>query len=96
MNLGLIMSTLQMIGGGFMLASYIPQIKMLLESKSSENQSIKFWVILDIGMLLFDLNAIYLMIALGQYSYAVTQTLNLLCGVIVLALLLKYRKKKII
>lgn len=94
MNLGTFFSTLQMIGGVFMLASYVPQINMLLESKSAENQSIKFWVILDIGMLVFDLNAIYLMIALGQYSYAITQTLNLLCGVIVLVLLLIYRKNK--
>ncbi|MDU3410128.1 hypothetical protein [Clostridium sp.] len=43
-------------------------------------------------MVLFELNALYLAITLGQLSYAISQSLNLLCGIIVLIQLLIYRK----
>lgn len=94
MNLAIIFSTLQLIGGGFMVMSYIPMVKLLHKSKSSKNQSIGFWIILDIGMFLFELNALYLAFTLGQWSYAISQSLNLLFGVIVLTQLLIYRKNK--
>lgn len=94
MNLAIIFSTLQLIGGAFMVMSYIPMVKLLYKSKSSKNQSIGFWIILDIGMFLFELNALYLAFTLEQWSYAISQSLNLLFGVIVLTQLLIYRKNK--
>ena len=54
MNLAIIFSTLQLIGGAFMVMSYIPMVK----------------------------------------RYAISQSLNLLFGVIVLTQLLIYRKNK--
>ena len=94
MNLGTLFSTLQLIGGILLFASYIPLIILLYKTKSADNQSLSFWIILDTGMLLFELNALYLAITLNQWSYAISQSLNLLCGVIVLIQLLVYRKNK--
>lgn len=94
MNLATLFSTLQLIGGVVLVISYLPMVKLLHTTKSSENQSISFWVILDIGMILFWLNAMYLAVTLNQYSYAISQSLNLLFGIIVLVQLLIYRKSK--
>lgn len=94
MSLGTLFSTLQLIGGMVLFISYLPMIKMLHKTKSAENQSLSFWIILDLGMILFELNALYLAITLNQLSYAISQSLNLLCGIIVLIQLLVYRKNK--
>lgn len=92
MNLATLFSTFQLVGGVVLFISYLPMIKLLYTTKSARNQSISFWIILDIGMILFELNALYLAITLGQLSYAISQSLNLLCGIIVLIQLLVYRK----
>lgn len=94
MNLAILFSTLQLVGGIVMFASYHPLVKLLYKTKSAENQSLGFWIILDVGMTLFWLNALYLAITLGQLSYLISQSLNLLCGIIVLVQLLIYRKNK--
>ena len=94
MNLTTLFSTFQLIGGVVLVVSYLLMIKLLYKTKSAENQSISFWIILNIGMILFELNALYLAVTLGQLSYAVSQSLNLLCGIIVLTQLLIYRKNK--
>ena len=94
MNLGALFGTLQLIGGIVLVISYLPMIKLLHKTKSAENQSLSFWIILDLGMILFELNALYLAITLNQWSYAISQSLNLLCGIIVLIQLLVYRKNK--
>ncbi|MBS5307814.1 hypothetical protein [Clostridium sp.] len=92
MNLATLFSTFQLVGGVVLFISYLPMIKLLHTTKSAKNQSISFWIILDVGMVLFELNALYLAITLGQLSYAISQSLNLLCGIIVLIQLLIYRK----
>lgn len=94
MNLGTLFSTLQLIGGGFLVVSYFFTISLLCKTKSSKNQSLSFWIILDTGMTLFWLNSLYLAITLQQYSYFISQSLNLLFGIIVLIQLLVYRKNK--
>lgn len=91
MSLALFFSTLQLIGGIVLVISYLPQIKMLYKTKSVKNQSLSFWIILDIGMMMFEANAIYLAITLGQLPYMISQSLNLLCGIIVLIQLLIYK-----
>ena len=94
MNLRTLFSTLQLIGGIVLVLSYLPMIKLLYKTKSAENQILSFWIILDLGMILFELNALYLAVSLNQWSYAVSQSLNLLCGIIVLIQLFVYRKNK--
>lgn len=93
MDLRILFNALQLVGGIVLVVSYLPLINLLHRTKSAENQSLSFWIILNIGMFLFELNAIYLAITLGQYSYLISQSLNLLCGFIVLGQLLIYKKK---
>lgn len=94
MNLATLFSTLQLIGGFVLVISYFFTISLLYKTKSSKNHSFSFWIILDTGMTLFWLNSLYLAITLQQYSYFIGQSLNLLCGIIVLVQLLIYRKNK--
>lgn len=89
-----IASTSQLICGLLMTISYIPQIKLLIKTKSCENQSFGFWIILDTAMILGLINSMYFAICLGEYSYLISQSLNLLCGLIVLGLLICFKNNK--
>ena len=40
---------IQFFGGIFMVITYIPQITLLLRTKSAENQSISFWTLLIVS-----------------------------------------------
>jgi len=84
---------LQFFGGLFMVITYIPQIMMLLRTKSAENQSKSFWILLIISLSTFTYNAVLLYIFKGVLSVLVTQALNLILALIVLTLLIKYSKK---
>ena len=84
---------LQFFGGIFMIITYIPQITVLLKTKSAENQSKSFWILLVISLSTFTYNAVLLYIFKGVLSVLVTQALNLILALTVLALLIKYSKK---
>ena len=84
---------IQFLGGIFMVITYIPQILMLLRTKSAENQSKTFWILLIISLSTFTYNAVLLYIFKGVLSVLVTQALNLILALIILALLTKYSKK---
>ena len=84
---------IQFLGGIFMVITYIPQILMLLRTKSAENQSKTFWILLIISLSTFTYNAVLLYIFKGALSVLVTQALNLILALIILALLIKYSKK---
>jgi len=84
---------LQFFGGIFMVITYIPQIMMLLKTKSAENQSKLFWILLVISLSTFTYNAVLLYIFKGVLSVLVTQALNLILALIILTLLIKYSKK---
>ena len=78
------------IGAIFLIASYVPQIRMLLKTKNSENISPKFWVILNIGMTGLLVN----MIIVGVGTFIIgTQIINIALAVWVLILVLKYKKR---
>lgn len=89
-----IMDIFQLLGGFLLGISYIPMIKLLFKTKSAKNQSISFWIILVVGLFLFELNALYLLLTLGQFSYAISQTINLVFASIVLIQLLIYKNRK--
>ena len=78
------------IGAIFLIASYVPQIRMLLKTKDSANISPKFWVILNIGMTGLLIN----MIIVGVGAFIIgTQIINIALAVWVLILVLKYKKR---
>lgn len=92
MNLIIIGNLINTIGAIFLVYSYIPQITMLLKRKNSDGMSVKFWIILIIGMLGMLIN----MVISGASLFVIlTQVINIALAGIVLVLVLKYRKKGI-
>ena len=92
MDLIIIGNLINTIGAIFLVYSYIPQIAMLLKKKNSDGMSVKFWVILIIGMLGMLIN----MVISGASLFVIlTQVINIALAGIVLMLVLKYRKKGI-
>lgn len=92
MDLIIIGNLINTIGAIFLVYSYIPQIAMLLKKKNSDGMSVKFWVILIIGMLGMLIN----MVISGASLFVIlTQVINIALAGIVLILVLKYRKKGI-
>ena len=92
MDLIIIGNLINTIGAIFLVYSYIPQIAMLLKKKNSDGMSVKFWVILIIGMLGMLIN----MVISGASLFVIlTQVINIALAGIVLMLVLKYRKRGI-
>lgn len=92
MDLIIIGNLINTIGAIFLVYSYIPQITMLLKRKNSDGMSVKFWIILIIGMLGMLIN----MVISGASLFVIlTQVINIALAGIVLMLVLKYRKKGI-
>ena len=90
MNIQLFGNIINTIGAIFLIASYIPQISMLLKTNNSDNLSPKFWIILNIGMTGLLVN----MIIVGAGAFVIgTQIINIALAVIVLILVLKYKKR---
>ena len=90
MDIFLLGNIINTIGAIFLIASYVPQIAMLLKSKNSDNLSPKFWVILNIGMTGLLIN----MIIVGAGAFVIgTQVINILLAIWVLILVLKYKKR---
>ena len=92
MDLIIIGNLINTIGAIFLVYSYIPQIAMLLKKKNSDGMSVKFWIILIIGMLGMLIN----MVISGASLFVIlTQVINIALAGIVLVLVLKYRKRGI-
>lgn len=89
MDIKLIGNLINTVGAFFLVASYLPQITMLLKTKKSDGMSVSFWVILIIGMTGLLINMI---ISGASLMVWLTQVINILLAAIVLALVLKYRK----
>lgn len=77
------------LGAFFLVASYLPQITMLLKTKNSNGMSVSFWIILIIGMTGLLINMI---ISGASLMVWLTQAINILLAAIVLVLVLRYRK----
>lgn len=72
---------LQLVGGMILAVSYVPQIIKTYKVKKVDEISLAFWSMLFVGLSLMEVNALHLM-SLGVYSYAITETFNvLLCGI---------------
>lgn len=68
---------LQLVGGSLLAFSYIPQITKTFKLKRVDEISKLFWTVLFIGLCFMEVNALHL-ISLGTYSYAITESLNVL------------------
>lgn len=81
------------IAGIVLAFCYIPQIMTTLKTKNVEGMDIRFWIILNIALLLLVINAVTIFVVHGTWGYMLTELFNLGLALVMMTLVLKYRKK---
>ncbi|UCD04273.1 MAG: hypothetical protein JSW73_01380 [Candidatus Woesearchaeota archaeon] len=81
---------LAMVVGSFMAASGIPQIYRIIKRKSSEDVSIKTYLILLIGGIVWIIYGIYL----SNYALYISNSIGVIVVSTTLITIVKYRKPK--
>lgn len=88
-----LLNILPTIAGVFLGICYIPQIVKTYKSKNVENISFPFWIILNIALSFLVVNAVVVFLTSGVWGYMVTETFNEGLALVMLMLVIKYRKK---
>jgi uncharacterized protein with PQ loop repeat len=79
---------------GLVLAScYLPQIRTTLKTKDVSGMDVKFWILLVIALSMLFANSIYVFVKYGDWGYMLTEAANVGLAVVMLTLVLKYRKR---
>ena len=81
------------IAGIVLAFCYVPQIMTTLKTKNVEGMDIRFWIILNIALLLLVINAVTIFVVHGTWGYMLTELFNLGLALVMMTLVLKYRKK---
>ena len=81
------------IAGIVLAFCYVPQIMTTLKTKNVEGMDIRFWIILNIALLLLVINAVAIFVVHGTWGYMLTELFNLGLALVMMTLVLKYRKK---
>jgi uncharacterized protein with PQ loop repeat len=89
-----LLNSLATVAGIVLAFCYIPQIKKTLQTKNVEGMSLSFWIILSIALFLLTVNALTVFLLTGVWGYLVTEIFNLGLALVMLTLVVKYRKKK--
>lgn len=89
-----IFDVLQLIGGIILTVGYIPQIHQLIKTKSSRDINLKTYVMTSLGVGMMEAYAVNLVVNGSGLMFLITNTLSLVCAVIVTVLVLIYRKSK--
>lgn len=81
-----IMSTISALATGLMAYSYVPQLWLTYSTKNVEGQSLQFWVLLTLSLLLINIIQIDLLKGSEEKKYGalVFQALNLILAVAML------------
>ena len=82
---------LQIVASFLLLVSYLPQIVQLIKTKRSEDISVKFWVILTLGLCGISINMAISGVGVLILS---TQVLNTILSGITLLLVVRYKEDK--
>lgn len=78
---------------GIVLAiTYLPQIRTTLKTKDVSGMDVRFWILLVISLSMLLVNSIYVFVAYGDWGYMLTEFANVSLAVVMLILVLKYRK----
>nr|DAM23970.1 MAG TPA: MtN3/saliva family, MtN3, Sugar Transporter, SUGAR [Caudoviricetes sp.] len=87
----LIGSILASFGSGFLIFSYLPQIKQLFKTHNTEGMSVSFWVILLLGLTCTTTNMV---INDNPLSVLLPQFLNIILAFVVLMQIIIYRRRR--
>lgn len=74
--------------------AYIPQIIKTQKTKSVEDLSIGFWILINGFLICMVANATYLLLTADGLGYFITEIVNLTFALVILIQILIYRKKK--
>lgn len=88
-----LLNLLPTIAGVLLGVTYIPQIVKTVKTKDVEGMSLAFWIILVIALLMLAVNALAVFVQTGVWGYLVTETFNSGLAIVMLILVIKYRKR---
>lgn len=89
-----IFDILQLMGGLILAIGYIPQIHQLIKTKSSRDINLKTYLMMSLGVGLMEVYAVNLVVNGSGIMFLITNTISLLCAVIVSVLVIAYKKNK--
>ena len=84
---------LQFVGGLILTFGYVPQIIKIFKTKSVQDFSLNYALMLSLGIFLMELYAIYNAIKGVAVMFLITNTIAWLCEMTMLTLILVYRKR---
>lgn len=88
-----LLNLLPTLAGVVLGACYVPQIIKTVKTKNVDGMSVQFWVLLNIALTMLLINSIVVFINFGTWGYMVTEIFNEGLALVMLILVLKYRKK---
>jgi|688.fasta_scaffold326059_3 uncharacterized protein with PQ loop repeat len=94
MTIANIFNALQFIGGILLSISYIPQFKQIIKTKSVKDLNLSMFFQIFIGIILMEVNAIYLALQGMAVMFLVTNTISMALSGVMCLFILKYRVKK--
>jgi len=89
-----IFDILQLLGGLILAIGYIPQIHQLINTKSSRDINLKTYLMMSLGVGLMEIYAVNLVLNGSGLMFLITNTISLLCAVIVSILVIAYKENK--
>lgn len=90
--LNFLLNILPSLAGIILGICYIPQIIHTIKTKNVEGISLGFWAILSVAITCLVINALVIFIQFGTWGYLLTEGMNLALALVMLTLVLKYRK----
>ena len=87
-----LMNWIPIVATIFMAYCYVPQIIQTIKTKKVRDLNLPFWINLNIALTLLLTNSILLFTQNGNFGYVVSYIVNEGCALIMLILILKYRK----
>lgn len=82
------------IAGILLAICYTPQLIKTYRTKNVESFSLRFWMILDVALACFVINALSLLaLGSGSYGYLFAEVLNLSMSMAMTIMIIKYKER---
>jgi uncharacterized protein with PQ loop repeat len=91
-----LLNILPTIAGILLGVCYIPQIMKTYKTKDVSSMSLSFWIILNCALLCLVVNAEVVFLTKGVWGLIATEVFNEGLALVMLIMVLKYRKKKVV
>jgi len=75
-----------------LVTAYIPQVVQTFKSKNVEGISLHFWILINLALTFMLINATKLFFMTGAWGYMVTEIFNEGLALVMLIMVVKYRK----